>query len=211
MTTTAQPEIILDENKSEDRRVAFGTLVGTAVEWYDFFIYANAAAIFLGPLFFDPFVESSGELAGRLVSFATVGISFFFRTLGVAVAGHCGDKLGRKVMLVATLMLMGSATFLIGVLPPTRRSASGLPPCHSFCVSRRASLPAANGEGLRLWRLSTHRRRSAACSVVFRRLVFLSACSWQPSPPGLLMPSPPKRSLCREVGVSRSCSRSFSL
>lgn len=117
MTTTAQPEIILDEKKSEDRRVALGTLVGTAVEWYDFFIYANAAAIVLAPLFFDPFVESSGELAGRLVSFATVGISFFFRTLGVAVAGHCGDKLGRKVMLVATLMLMGTATFLIGVLP----------------------------------------------------------------------------------------------
>lgn len=117
MTTTAQPEIILDEKKSEDRRVALGTLVGTAVEWYDFFIYANAAAIVLAPLFFDPFVESSGELAGRLVSFATVGISFFFRPLGAAVAGHYGDKLGRKVMLVATLMLMGAATFLIGVLP----------------------------------------------------------------------------------------------
>lgn len=112
-----KPEIVLDTKKSEDRRVAVGTLVGTAVEWYDFFIYANAAAIVLAPLFFDPFVEGSGELAGRMVSFATVGISFFFRPLGAAVAGHYGDKIGRKAMLVATLMLMGVATFLIGVLP----------------------------------------------------------------------------------------------
>lgn len=115
--TQTKPEILLDTKKSEDRRVAVGTLVGTAVEWYDFFIYANAAAIVLAPLFFDPFVESSGELAGRLISFATVGISFFFRPLGAAVAGHYGDKIGRKAMLVATLMLMGVATFLIGVLP----------------------------------------------------------------------------------------------
>ncbi|WP_182354307.1 MFS transporter [Flaviflexus huanghaiensis] len=112
-----KPEIVLNEKRPEDRRVAIGTLVGTAVEWYDFFIYANAAAIVLAPLFFDPFVASSGELAGRLISFATVGISFFFRPLGAAVAGHYGDKIGRKAMLVATLMLMGAATFLIGVLP----------------------------------------------------------------------------------------------
>ncbi|MGK2348192.1 MFS transporter [Actinomyces sp. W5033] len=109
--------IILDEHKPQDRRVALGTLVGTAVEWYDFFIYANAAAIILAPLFFDPFVASAGQVAGRLLSFATVGISFFFRPLGAAVAGHYGDRLGRKAMLVLTLVLMGTATFLIGVLP----------------------------------------------------------------------------------------------
>lgn len=110
-------ELVLDEKKPEDRRVALGTLVGTAVEWYDFFIYSNAAAIVLAPLFFDPFVQSSGELAGRLISFATVGISFFFRPLGAAVAGHFGDKIGRKAMLVLTLVMMGAATFLMGVLP----------------------------------------------------------------------------------------------
>lgn len=110
-------DLVLSTKKKEDRRVALGTLVGTAVEWYDFFIYANAAAIIFAPLFFDPFVQSSGEIAGRLISFATVGISFFFRPLGAAVAGHYGDKLGRKAMLVATLMLMGVATFAIGILP----------------------------------------------------------------------------------------------
>ncbi|MFY9262085.1 MAG: MHS family MFS transporter [Actinomycetaceae bacterium] len=109
--------LVLDEKKGEDRRVAIGTLVGTAVEWYDFFIYANAAAIILAPLFFDPFVEQAGALAGQLISFATVGVSFFFRPLGAAVAGHFGDRIGRKGMLVLTLLLMGVATFLIGLLP----------------------------------------------------------------------------------------------
>ncbi|QPL04421.1 MULTISPECIES: MFS transporter [Actinomyces] len=115
--TAGADRIILDAHKPQDRRVALGTLVGTAVEWYDFFIYANAAAIILAPLFFNPFVANSGEIAGRLISFATVGISFFFRPLGAAVAGHYGDRLGRKAMLVLTLVLMGTATFLIGVLP----------------------------------------------------------------------------------------------
>ena len=109
--------LVLSEKKPEDRRVALGTLIGTAVEWYDFFIYSNAAAIVLAPLFFEPFVASAGELAGRLISFATVGISFFFRPLGAAVAGHYGDRLGRKIMLVLTLVMMGGATFLIGLLP----------------------------------------------------------------------------------------------
>ncbi|VEI13433.1 MFS transporter [Trueperella bialowiezensis] len=110
-------DLVLSTKKKEDRRVAVGTLVGTAVEWYDFFIYANAAAIVFAPLFFDPFIQSSGEVAGRLISFATVGISFFFRPLGAAVAGHYGDRIGRKAMLVATLLLMGVATFVIGLLP----------------------------------------------------------------------------------------------
>lgn len=119
MTTHAhdRTDLVLSTKKKEDRRVALGTLVGTAVEWYDFFIYANAAAIILAPLFFDPFVHGAGQVAGRLISFATVGISFFFRPLGAAVAGHFGDKLGRKAMLVMTLVLMGAATFLIGLLP----------------------------------------------------------------------------------------------
>ncbi|MEU5852409.1 MFS transporter [Saccharopolyspora shandongensis] len=103
--------------RERTRRVALGTLVGTTIEWYDFFIYANAAALVLTPLFFEPFVASYGELAGRLISFATVGVSFIFRPLGAVVAGHFGDKLGRKAMLVLTLMLMGASTTLIGLVP----------------------------------------------------------------------------------------------
>ncbi|WP_157754732.1 MFS transporter [Nigerium massiliense] len=96
------------------RRVAVASLVGTTVEWYDYFIYANAAALIFGPQFFSA-VPKENQL---LISFATVGISFLFRPLGAAVAGHFGDRIGRKKMLLLTLLMMGGATALIGVLPP---------------------------------------------------------------------------------------------
>lgn len=97
----------------EQRRVLAGTVVGTSIEWYDFFIYAQAAGIVLAPLFFAP----AGETVGQIVAWASLGISFLFRPLGAIVAGHLGDRLGRKQMLVLTLILMGIATSLIGVLP----------------------------------------------------------------------------------------------
>lgn len=97
----------------ERRRVAFATIVGTTIEWYDFFIYANAAGLVFASLFFEP----AGSQIGLLLSFASVGLSFLFRPLGAFLAGHYGDKIGRKAMLVLTLILMGGATTLIGVLP----------------------------------------------------------------------------------------------
>jgi MFS family permease len=100
----------------EERRVLAGTLVGTSIEWYDFFIYAQAAGLVLAPLFFAPLAESNPALA-QVLSFATIGISFLFRPLGAIVAGWLGDKLGRKKMLVFTLVLMGLSTSLIGFLP----------------------------------------------------------------------------------------------
>ena len=101
---------------AEERRVLASTLVGTSIEWYDFFIYAQAAGLVLAPLFLAPVAEASPGLA-QVLSFATIGISFLFRPLGAIVAGHLGDKLGRKRMLVFTLILMGLSTALIGVLP----------------------------------------------------------------------------------------------
>src|SRR6478735_412193 len=101
---------------AEERRVLAGTLVGTSIEWYDFFIYAQAAGLVLAPLFLAPIAESSPGLA-QVLSFATIGISFLFRPLGAIVAGHLGDKLGRKKMLVFTLVMMGLSTSLIGLLP----------------------------------------------------------------------------------------------
>ena len=97
----------------EQRRMLAGTVVGTSIEWYDFFIYAQAAGVVLGPLFFAP----AGETFGQIVAWASLGISFLFRPLGAIVAGHLGDRLGRKQMLVLTLILMGAATALIGMLP----------------------------------------------------------------------------------------------
>lgn len=95
------------------RRVAAATVIGTTVEWYDFFLYATAAGLVFGRLFFEP----AGPQFSTILSFATVGVSFLFRPLGAFLAGHFGDKIGRKAMLVVTLILMGVATTLIGLLP----------------------------------------------------------------------------------------------
>ncbi|NLT25482.1 MAG: MHS family MFS transporter [Microbacteriaceae bacterium] len=101
------------QSARERRKVAAATIIGTTIEWYDFFIYANAAGLIFRELFFEPV---QGPL-GQILTFLTVGISFLFRPLGAALVGHYGDKLGRKLMLVITLLLMGVATTLIGVLP----------------------------------------------------------------------------------------------
>ncbi|MFE6735937.1 MFS transporter [Microbacterium sp. NPDC057650] len=98
---------------TSQRRIAFATIIGTTIEWYDFFIYATSAGLVFAQLFFQP----AGKDIALLLSFATVGISFLFRPLGAFLAGHFGDVIGRRAMLVATLVLMGTATTLIGVLP----------------------------------------------------------------------------------------------
>ena len=100
----------------EERRVLAGTLVGTSIEWYDFFIYAQAAGLVLAPLFLAPLAEANRG-AAQVLSFATIGISFLFRPLGAVVAGWLGDRIGRKKLLVFTLVMMGVSTSLIGVLP----------------------------------------------------------------------------------------------
>jgi len=99
--------------RANQRRVALATIIGTTVEWYDFFIYATAAGLVFAELFFKP----AGEDISHLLAFASVGISFLFRPLGAFLAGHYGDRIGRRWMLVLTLILMGAATTLIGVLP----------------------------------------------------------------------------------------------
>jgi metabolite-proton symporter len=95
------------------RQVAFASFIGTAIEWYDFFLYGTAAALVFNQLFFPTFAP----LTGTLASFATFGVGFFARPVGGVVFGHFGDRIGRKSMLVITLLVMGGATFLIGLLP----------------------------------------------------------------------------------------------
>ena len=100
-------------DKTDQRRVAMATMVGTAVEWYDYFIYATAAGLVFGQLFF----KDAGPTLATILSFFSVGISFLFRPLGAFIAGHMGDQIGRRPMLVITLVTMGAATTLIGCLP----------------------------------------------------------------------------------------------
>ncbi|CAM3595649.1 MFS transporter [Kibdelosporangium persicum] len=102
----------LSENR-EARRVAVASAIGTTIEWYDFFIYGTAAALVFAPQFFP----QVSELEGTLASFATFAIGFIARPLGGIVMGHFGDRIGRKSMLVWSLMLMGIGTVVIGLLP----------------------------------------------------------------------------------------------
>ncbi|PWV57627.1 MFS transporter [Nocardiopsis sp. L17-MgMaSL7] len=96
------------------KRAAIASLVGTAVEWYDYFIFGTASALVFGPLFFP---NPDDPILGTLSAFAVFGVGFVARPLGAVVFGHFGDKFGRKVALITTLMLMGVSTFLIGLLP----------------------------------------------------------------------------------------------
>jgi len=104
------------EMTSEERKVVIATLVGTTIEWYDFFVYAQAAGLVFGSLFFTP-MNQNNPLLAQIAAFATLGLSFLFRPLGAIVCGHLGDRFGRRNVLVGTLVLMGVATALVGLLP----------------------------------------------------------------------------------------------
>ena len=95
------------------RRVMLASAVGSALEWYDFFLYGTASALVFSELFFPKLDPAMGTLA----AFATFGVGFFARPFGGLVFGHLGDKIGRKPVLVFTLLLVGGGTFLIGLLP----------------------------------------------------------------------------------------------
>ncbi|WP_448612772.1 MFS transporter [Modestobacter sp. URMC 112] len=99
--------------QSQVRRAVTGSFIGTAIEWYDFFIYGTAAALVLGPQFFP----GGSDLAGTLAAFATLAVGFVARPFGGIVMGHFGDRTGRKSMLVVSMLLMGLATVGIGLLP----------------------------------------------------------------------------------------------
>lgn len=98
---------------SSVNRVAIASSIGTAVEWYDFFLYGTASALIFGRLFFPTF----SPLAGTMAALGTYAVGFAARPIGGIVCGHFGDRLGRKSMLVITLLIMGIGTFLIGLLP----------------------------------------------------------------------------------------------
>ncbi|WP_309061389.1 MFS transporter [Streptomyces sp.] len=105
------------------KRIVAASLIGTTIEWYDFFLYGSAAALVFNELFFP----DSDPLVGTLLSFLTYAVGFAARPLGALVFGHYGDRLGRKKLLVLSLLLMGGATFAIGLLPTHATIGSAAP------------------------------------------------------------------------------------
>src|SRR4051794_17769740 len=107
MTTTAMA------TQRSPRKVIVASLLGTSLEWYDFFLYSTAAAVVFNKLFFPQYDPA----VGTLLAFTTAAVGFVARPLGGIVFGHLGDRRGRKQVLVITLLTMGIATVLIGALP----------------------------------------------------------------------------------------------
>jgi MFS family permease len=108
----SEPEADADRRPSTPRLI-ITALIGSALEWYDFSLYGVTAALVFAPLFFPTFSPAAGSLA----AFATFAVGFLSRPLGGIIFSHYGDKIGRKPVLAATLILMGVSTCLIGLLP----------------------------------------------------------------------------------------------
>src|SRR6266481_10023791 len=98
---------------TEIKRIVVSSVIGTAVEWYDFLIYGTASALVFNKLFFP----TLAPVLGTISAFGTYAVGFLARPLGAAIFGHFGDRAGRKAMLVLTIIIMGIGTFLIGLLP----------------------------------------------------------------------------------------------
>ena len=110
----AEPQMQPDSHQLRQwRRASIGSLIGTTIEWYEYYIYGATAALVFPHLFFP----SDDRLVSLMLSFASFAIAFAIRPIGAAVFGHFGDRVGRKTTLIVTLVMTGLATFLIGVLP----------------------------------------------------------------------------------------------
>src|ERR1700732_1434093 len=114
MTTIASYGALSEsEHSAQLRKAVIASTIGTAIEWYDFFLYGTAAGLIFGKLFFP----NSDALTATLAAFGTYFIGFIGRPIGAAIFGHYGDRIGRKATLIATLLCMGIATFLIAFVP----------------------------------------------------------------------------------------------
>src|SRR6202171_355107 len=118
MATSHEPAALNDaEHRRQLRRAVLAGSIGTAIEWYDFFLYSTITGLVFARLFFpraDPFV-------GTLEAFGVYAVGFVARPIGAAIFGHYGDRIGRKATLIATLLLMGIATFLVALVPGYER------------------------------------------------------------------------------------------
>ncbi|TQM11583.1 MFS transporter [Pseudonocardia kunmingensis] len=122
-TDSAQSARRIEATPQEMRRILASSFVGTAIEYYDFILYATAASVVFGTVFFT----GVGPGVAQILAFGTLAAGYFARPLGGIVFGHLGDRLGRKSMLVVTLVLMGLVSTLIGLLPTTEQIGVAAP------------------------------------------------------------------------------------
>ncbi|MGJ7552025.1 MFS transporter [Pseudomonas alloputida] len=124
--TNLNTSITRDTDPRTMRRIVIASVLGNALEWYDFFLYGTAAALIFAPLFFP---AGTDPVLGTLASFAGFAVGFLARPLGGLIFGHIGDKAGRKKALVMTLAIMGAATFAMGLLPTFEQAGYLAPAC----------------------------------------------------------------------------------
>src|SRR5262250_503229 len=111
--TTIPAALSEDEHRTQLRRAVVASTIGTAIEWYDFFLYSTVTGLVFAKLFFP----KADPLVGTLNAFAIYAVGFLARPVGAAIFGHFGDRIGRKSTLIITLLLMGIATFLVALVP----------------------------------------------------------------------------------------------
>lgn len=121
--------LLIAPSPASTRRVLFASLIGTTIEFFDFYIYAAAAVLVFPALFFP----SGDPLTAQLQSFATFALAFFARPVGAVVFGHFGDRVGRKATLVAALLTMGLSTIAIGLLPTHAQIGVAAPLLLALC------------------------------------------------------------------------------
>ncbi len=112
-TTTVYETLSASDHSNNLRKAVIAATIGTTIEWYDFFIYGTAAGLIFGKLYFP----NQDALTATLAAFGTYFVGFVGRPIGAAIFGHYGDRIGRKGTLIATLLCMGIATFLIAFVP----------------------------------------------------------------------------------------------
>src|ERR1700712_2907258 len=122
-TAQTAPSAPTATNEQAIRRVVVSALVGASIEWYDFFLYGVVAGIVFNKLYFP----AGDPVVATLLAYTTFAVGFVTRPLGGVIFGHFGDKIGRKSMLIITLMIMGIATFLIGLVPTYAQIGIGAP------------------------------------------------------------------------------------
>src|SRR3979411_398555 len=143
MTTSSVDDTALSssEHQVQLRRAVIASTIGTACEWYEFFLYSTVTGLVFAKLFFP----NSDPLVGTLEAFAIYAVGFAARPVGAAIFGHYGDRIGRKSTLIATLLLMGLATFAVALVPTYEQIGIWAQSSSRSCASSRGSGSAASG------------------------------------------------------------------